>query len=346
MMYPDSTPSRAAWLLRSAARHLETIDPAPVMGAAIADATSTSGDAAPLSPQFAESAPGNLSVLVHPGGAARDRVALSTEATRRAVRQHLGREATRWLDGRMEPAQDAREDAYFGLTVDRSGLAEGVVGFDLAGGHLEGLPPRLAALARAAVALVPGARVLSTMIRCGRSTGTQQVTVEPAADLPLAALKPLMDELGLGHQHASLMSAAAFLLGTRFTLPAGSARLTLRPIRSGVELRLDMALEAIPDPPPELLGLVRLWMSERPRSVQGLERWLSAFTVDGFPDAGDVTVLSVWVRPDVPARAALFLRPAALAGAEVRPPAVAPPPPRPTAPASAAAARYSPSPWE
>jgi hypothetical protein len=111
------------------------------------------------------------------------------------------------------------------------------------------------------------------------------------------------------------MSAAGFLLGARFTLPGHSARLSLRPIRTGMELRLDVILDTIPDPPPQLLSLLRLWMMERPRSVNGLDRWLSAFNPEGFPHAGDVTVLSVWVRPDVPARVALFLKPTALAPA-------------------------------
>jgi hypothetical protein len=312
MTYPDSASSRAAWLLRSAARHLETVDPTPVMGEAIADAVSLSSGPPPLSPQFAESAPGSLSVLIQPGGSAEDRVALSTEATRRAVGRHFGREAARWLEGRMEPAAASEQEACFGCTVDRTGLAEGVVGFDLPARHVDTLPGQLRSMARAVLGHVPTARVLSTMIRCGRASGSQQVTIEPASELPLSALKPLMDEVGLGHQHGSLMSATAFLLGTRFTLPAGSARITLRPMRNGAELRLDVLLEAIGDPPAELLALLRLWMGERPRSLQGLDRWLSAFTLDGFPHAGDVTVLSVWVRPDVPARVALYLRPAAL----------------------------------
>jgi hypothetical protein len=333
MTYSDSPSSRAAWLLRSAARHLETVDPTPVMGEAIADAVSLSNGLPPLSPQFAESAPSNLSVLVQPGGSTQDRLALSTEATRRAVRRHFGRDAARWLEGRMEPAAAAEQEACFGCTVDRTGLAEGVVGFDLPSRHVDVLPGQLRTMARAILAHVPSARVLSTMIRCGRSSGSQQVTIEPTSDLPLASLKPLMDEVGLGHQHGSLMSATAFLLGTRFTLPGGSARITLRPIRSGSEMRVDVLLESIPDPPPELLGLLRLWMGERPRSLQGLDRWLSAFTPDGFPHAGDVTVLSVWVRPDVPARVALYLRPAALGARETPRPAprVAPVPQRPAA---------------
>lgn len=319
----QSAQARTAWLLKAAARHLETIDPNPVMGSAIADAVSMSRRETPLAPQFAESAPGSLSLLVHPGGSTHDRVRLSTEAARGLVSRHFGRDAARWLDSRIEQAADARSEAFFGGGFDRDGVSESVLGFDLHDRHVDGLPRALASLARKALDSLPDARVLSTMVRCGRTSGTQQVTVMPTSELPLAQLRGLMNEIGLGHQHPSLMSAAAFLLGARFTLPRESSRVTLRPIRNGVEMRLDVILEKIPDPPPQLLSLLRLWMTERPRSVQGLDRWLSAFTPDGFPHAGDVTVLSVWVRPDVAARMALFLRPAALTETDAPAPSVA-----------------------
>lgn len=337
MRSTESARSRTAQMLRTAARYLETVDPNPVMGNAIADAISMTTNS-PVAPQFAESSPGSLSLLVHPGGSTRDRIDLSTNAARGLVQSHFGASAARWLDSRIEQAQDARSEAFFGGGFDRDGVAEGVLGFDLVERQIDLLPPGLASLAKVALAAIPNAHVLSTMVRCGRAAGTQQVTVEAASDLPLADLKPLMDEVGLGHQHPSLMSSAAFLLGARFTLPGGSSRVTLRPIREGVEMRLDVILERIPDPPPQLMSLLRLWMTERPRSVQGLDRWMSAFTPDGFPNAGDVTVLSVWVRPNVPARMALFLRPAALTADA--PAVTSPRPPRP-ATASAVA-----SPWD
>jgi hypothetical protein len=340
MQSQDLARTRTAHLLRSAARYLETVDPNPVMGDAIADAISLTANGSPVAPQFAESAPGSLSLLVQPGGALHDRVALSTESARGLAERHFGRSAARWLATRMEPACDARSQAFFGGAFDRDGVTEGVIGFDLGERQVDLLPRGLASLARTALSAIPNARVLSTMVRCGRASGTQQITVEPISELALSELRPLMNELGLGHQHASLMSSAAFLLGARFSLPGGSSRVTLRPIREGVELRLDIVLERIPDPPPQLLSLLRLWMTERPRAVQGLDRWLSAFTSDGFPHAGDVTVLSVWVRPNVPARMALYLRPAALIDdAHEAPPAT-----RPRAPAPAAQAIASP--WD
>ena len=339
MRSTETARSRTAQLLRSAARYLDTVDPNPVMGHAIGDAIAMTKNT-PVAPQFAESAPGSLSLLVHPGGSTRDRVALSTEAAGDLVQRHFGGGAARWLASRMEQAQDARSEAFFGGGFDRDGVAEGVIGFDLFDRQVDLLPRGLASLAKTALSAIPNARVLSTMIRCGRAAGTQQVTVEPVSDIALADLKPLMDEIGLGHQHPSLMSSAAFLLGARFTLPGGTSRVTLRPIREGVEMRLDIILEKIPDPPPQLMSLLRLWMTERPRSVQGLDRWLSAFTPEGFPNAGDVTVLSVWVRSNVPARMALFLRPAALSTTDAP---IDSPPPRPQRPATAS---FVASPWD
>ena len=69
-----------------------------------------------------------------------------------------------------------------------------------------------------------------------------------------------MDQLGLGSRHAGLMSALAFVLGARFTLPPDTCLVTLRPTRSGIEMRLDVNLDALPDPPAQLMALMRLQM--------------------------------------------------------------------------------------
>ena len=162
---------------------------------------------------------------------------------------------------------------------------------------------------------LPGARPFLSTIRCGRSSGTQQVTFSIDRTLPLSGLQPLMDELGLGDQHSSLMTTAAFLMGARFVLPPDTATLTLRPSRFGVEMRLDINLDALPDPPERLLPLLKMQMTERPESTRSLDRWLMALTPDGFPGPGSVTVLSIIVRPNLPARVALYLRPYVLDGA-------------------------------
>ena len=117
------------------------------------------------------------------------------------------------------------------------------------------------------------------------------------------------------------MSAVAFVLGARFTLPPDAAMVTLRPTRAGVELRLDVNLDALPDPPAQLMALMRLQMTERPKGAQGLDRWLMALTPDGYPGPGSVSVLSVWVRPDLPARLGIYLRPALFETPPVQAPA-------------------------
>jgi hypothetical protein len=177
---------------------------------------------------------------------------------------------------------------------------------------MDALPAALYRLARTALEMLPGLRPALSSIRCGRTSGSQQITFEIERPLSLASLQPLMERLGLGAQHASLMSSVAFILGARFTLPPETAMLTLRPARQGVELRLDVNLDALPDPPAQLMALTRLQMTERPRSLQALDRWMIALTPDGYPGPGNVSVLSVWVRPDMAARVALFLNPAAL----------------------------------
>ena len=176
---------------------------------------------------------------------------------------------------------------------------------------MDSLPPPLYRAARTAMELVPGLRPAFSH-RVGRSTGSQQLTFEMTNALPLASLEPVMRELGLGHQHGSLMSACAFVLGARFVLPPGVATITLRATRSGLELRLDVDLDALPDVPPPLVPLLEMQMAERPRSLRGWQNWMSAFTQEGHPGPGSFSLLSFVVRPDLPARIALHLRPAVI----------------------------------
>ena len=323
MVKHHSTQARVKRMLQLAAKHLETVDPNVVIGDVVASSVEDqSGDdgSGGVTPHFAENAPGSLSLFVKPGGRGatfQDRVDTSIIAARRVVGDHLGRDARRWLESRIEPVtargyRAGQLGGTFGSSFDRFGVAESVVGFDFEDRLVDALVPTLHRLARTITSIMPGLRASYTMVRCGRSAGTQQITFDVEEPLVLSDLRPLMTELGLGHQHGSIVSATAFLLGARFTLPANTAQLTFRPVRGGVEMRLDVKLEAIEDPPPQMLSLLRLLMTERPRSLRTLDRWLGAFTPEGFPSAGDFTVLSVWARHDVPARVALFLRPAAL----------------------------------
>jgi hypothetical protein len=177
---------------------------------------------------------------------------------------------------------------------------------------MDSLPAPLYRVARVAMQLLPGLRPAFSTIHIGRRTGTQRLTFEMTNSLPLAALEPLMTELGLGHQHASLLSACGFLLGARFVLPPETATITLRPTKVGLELRLDIDLDRLPDVPEPLAPLLKLQMAERPRSVREWRNWLSAFTQEGYAGPGSFSLLSIIVRPDLPARIALNLRTAAI----------------------------------
>jgi hypothetical protein len=159
---------------------------------------------------------------------------------------------------------------------------------------------------------LPGLRPSLSTVHVGRRTGSQHLTFEMTNALSLAALEPLMQELGLGHQHGSLMSACAFVLGARFVLPPNVATVSLHPTHAGLELRLDIDLDRLPDVPDPLAPLLRMQMAERPASVRAWEDWLTAISQERYDRPGSFSVLSVIVRPDLPARIALHLRPAVI----------------------------------
>jgi hypothetical protein len=271
-----------------------------------------------LETDFNETAPDALGFVVDPGGpraSSLDRVQLATRVMTDLVGHHIGAEAERWFRSRAEPQAVARSagwGASLGSALDHDGVRESYVTYEWGPELMDTLPATLYRVARTAVNTLPGLRPVFSTIRCGRASGSQQVTFELERATPLASFQPMMEALGLGAQHASLMTTSAFLMGARFTLPPDTARITLRPCRSGIEMRLDINLDALPDPPERLLPLLRMQMKERPAGERALDRWLMALTEERFPGPGTVSTLSVWVRPNMPARVGLFLRPFAL----------------------------------
>lgn len=354
----DTLAYRARRLLSQAAGRLGTANPlddvGPVIDESLAVPYGEPVDDTPLSAQFSEQTPEQLNFVMRAAGrgiSGADRIHSASQAITHLVGRQFGRSARHWLDNQLEPIRSLDHGrhsswgAAFGSAYDRGGLAESYLHCEWAPSLMDALPASLHRLARLAMDSVPGLRPAIVSVRCGRSAGTQQLSFETERPLTLAALQPLMDQLGLSHRHAGLMSAVAFILGARFVLPADASMLTLRPLRHGVELRLDVNLDAIPDLPAQLMALTRLQMTERPRSVQSMDRWLMALTPDGYPGPGTVSVLSVWVRADLPARVALYLRPASL---DARMDGVrTPPAPRPAPPPDqvAAASGWSSSAW-
>ncbi len=353
--------AKAKSLLRHASQRMSTADPVPTLGHVLDEAlplpvgSELYQNHLMLEPTFSETSARNLSFhmdTVDPRSANPvDRIMSATDTMRRMVHQHFGPQALRWFDSRSESQRAARplyygRGAFFGSGFDRYGLRESMVTYQWGSDLMDALPGPLFRMARIALETVPGLRPAFSTIRCGRSGGSQQLAFEVTSALPLSGLKPLMDRLGLGHQHASLLSTTALILGSRFTLPPGSAMITLRPTRLGVELRLDVDLDAVPDTPTQFFSLLRMALGERPRGLRALQNWLIAMTPEHYEGPGDLSVLSVKVRPDMPARIALFLRPAALhtsgetrqAGGDGEDRPASPPPPQNQA---AAPAQYA-----
>src|SRR3954454_273156 len=325
-MQEHSAAADAKTLLHGAARQLNTQDPVPTLGSVLDESLPRPpGDDAysrqrSFEPRFAETAAGSLAFDLLPGGpgaSPSDRLLQATDTVRALTSRSFGSRALRWLDGRLDGAVQAGGrsgswGASIGSGFGRDGMLESSVHLEWGPDLLEGLPAPLHRVVQVALETLPGLRPAFSTVRTTPYGGSQQVTFEVPRALPLARLRPLMQRLGLGHQHAGLVSAVALLLGARYTIPPEAGMITVRIGRAGVELRLDVDLDAIPDPPPGITRLIRLSMSDRPRSLRAFRRWVAALTPDGFEGPGRLSVLSVLVRPDLPARLALYLRPAVL----------------------------------
>lgn len=327
MPYARRAADVAMGVLSQAARKLDTADPfaAPGLPAALSESLNAPLYAAPrgrlFEPSFSETSTNALGFLVTPDDGAMtsaDRHEVSTHAVRNLVGSNFGGDALHWLDGRSEgfrrvngsPAQGF--GARYSAGLDHGGLSEAAVTYAWGPQTTAMLPEPVYDMAAAALQAMPGLEPFATTIRAGRNSGGQQVSFEIVRDTPLADLKVLMDAFGLGAQHGGLMTLTGFVLGARFVLPARSASVTLLRARAGHELRLDINLDALPDAPEQLLPLMRLPLVERPRNLAALDRWVTAMTPDGYFGPGAVSVLSIRVRTDMPARLALYLRPVLL----------------------------------
>ena len=333
MPAPHRAAEAAKRLLRSAAHRMMTPDPTTdrVVTQALDRSLDWDLDDARLrpvagrsfEPNFAETAGRALAFQVHPTGSgigSNDQRDITNATARGLILEHFGDAPLRWFDGRSEGARarqmrSAGYGARYAMGLDRNGLTEVQASYEWGPEVLDMLPWPVMDLAQTALALVPGLRPFATTIRTARMSGGQQISFELTRDTALEALRPLMDALGMGARHAGLVTLMAFVLGARFSLPPGVAVLTLLHSQRGPELRLDVNIDALPDAPEQLLPLLRLPMVERPQNLAALDAWMTAMTPDGYFGPGSLTVLSVRVRPDMPARMALYLRPVAMEGA-------------------------------
>jgi hypothetical protein len=291
-----------------------------------------------LEHSFSEMAGQSLRLDLEPLGPNASPHARQQEASRemrRLVHANFGRPALEWFDRRSEPWRGmgihgyARFGAWFGMGADPGGLQEAKVYYELRPGELDGLPPTLQHAARVAMASLPSLVPIFTSIACGRRRGAQRLYFFHRGDLRLLDLEPLLHRLGVGHQLPSLLAAAGVVLGGRFILPEGSVILGLRDTQKGIEMKLDVLVPGVPDPPQQMTGLLNLAMSDRPQSQRLLNQWLQAMTPDDEDSPGRISVVSFRVQPQLSTRCSLYIRPNGYTQQGRR--AVAPGAPRPSA---------------
>jgi hypothetical protein len=330
---PQHKPSMSQHVRQSlsqASQALGVRNPLPILGPLIdrtfcrpdddisyADNRLTPG-AVPFEPSFSEAEPDVLRFTIEPSGPGASPVARRDEATRemrRLISPLFGRDALRWFDTRSEEWRGMSGlgwmsyGAWFGSAFDEDGLYAAKVYYELSPSQIDALSPGLARLTRMVMTEMPGLMPIFTSIGCKRENASQRVTFMHRGALSLAALGPLMNRLGIGHQLPSLMRVVGVALGGRFELPNGAVLIGLRETPQGAEMKLEVLLAALPDLPNRFLDLLRLGLAERPRQVAALERWLSAFGVDDASEQGHFSVLSVRVSPTSQARISLYVRP-------------------------------------
>lgn len=273
----------------------------------------------PIEHSFSETARGSLRLDMEPLGpltTPHTRLHEVSREARRQVSQQFGAQALRWFDERSEPFRGssglsgaARFGAWFGAAFDGDGMQECKVYYELEANALDNLPPTLRHVCRVAQACLPRLVPIFTSVSCARSQGGQRVYFYHQGDLKLLDLETLMNQIGVGHQLPGLLTAVGLILGGRFVLPEGSVVIALRDTGKGIEMKLEILLPSVPDPPREMHGLIQMHLSQRPDSQRALQEWLSAMAPDDAPSAGDMTVLSVRVTPATGARLTLYFRP-------------------------------------
>ena len=272
----------------------------------------------PLEHSFSEVAAEALRIDLEPLGPTATPGARRNEAgreMRRLVNQCYGAKALRWFDECSEPFRgmhtsgDARFGAWFGAAYDQNGLRESKVYYEITGGRLDDLPPNLRHAASVAMSCLPGLVPIFTSISASRRRGSQRVYLLHQKELRLLDLEPLMKKLGVGHQLPGLLSAVGLILGGRFTLPPGSVIIGLKDTKRGIEMKLEVLLPAVPDPPKEMHGLVQMLLAQRPDSQRAFRQWIQAMTPDEFNSPGHMSVIGVRVNPEMGSRLTIYFKP-------------------------------------
>src|SRR5262245_61662224 len=184
--------------------------------------------ATPFEPSYSENEPNSLRFTMSPLEPDAPSFARRNEATRSMrclVGPCFGPDALRWFDQRSEEwrgiggASRLQFGAWFGSSYDSNGLTSAKIYYEMQPHQIEAMPPSLKALVKAAVDAIPGIKPIFTSIKCGRDEGRQRVTFQHTGSLAISALGPLLTQLGMGHQLASIMQVVGLCLGGRFDLP-------------------------------------------------------------------------------------------------------------------------------
>jgi hypothetical protein len=221
----------------------------------------------------------------------------------------------RWFDGASESHRGFTRSsalnygAFFGSSFDGDGLQSATVTYESGANRLGDVNPQLTRLIGAAMAAMPGMRPVFTTLIAGRDHGSQWVTFLLTNGIRLGDLQALMDELGLGQKLSQVLQVLGIALGGRFDLPAGSTLVAFGRGPAGVELELQVMLDAIADLPPNFLQLLTMNLRERPRELNALERFLEAFTPENDVWPGRFSILGLRIGPAGPPKVGLFLRP-------------------------------------
>jgi hypothetical protein len=321
---------RVARRLSRAAQQLGTADPVRLMGPMLdrtfylpeGDRRYASNDltpgAAPIEPSYSELEPGALRFTIEPLGpeaSGTDRRDEATREMRRLVRGSFGRDALHWFDEHSEEwrglgaGSHLKYGAFFGTGCDPGGLYSSKVYYETSPRQMHMLPRPLFGVVSAVLRLMPNVVPLFTTIACRRESGGQRLTFLVKGALRLTDLGPLLDELGLGSHLPRIMQVFGLALGGRFELPDNSTLIAVGLGEDGPEFELYVLLGMIPDVPANFLDLLAMGLTERPRELQAMLRWLGAFTPETAEWPGNFSVLSVRTSPQSAPRVSLYLRP-------------------------------------
>lgn len=329
-MFSEPMFNRVKSRLGTAAHRLRTADPNRYVGHMLEDSfRDPFGDpaygnnpvepgAAPLRSQFVARQPRSLSFELEPLGtraSGSDRRDFTTRAMRKLVNENFGNEALRWYDGASEGfrsqcrSHSLNYGAIFGSSFDAGGMQSATVSYESGDAAIGQVNPHLARLIGNAMAALPGMRPVFTTLVAGRDHGAQWMTFLLTNNLRLSELEPMMQELDLGGRLAPIMQVVGVALGGRFDLPGGSTLVSFGRSPQGVELELQVMLDAIGDVPPNFLQLLTMNLRERPSELSALERFLEAFTPEDQVWPGRFSILGIRIAPSGPAKISLSLRP-------------------------------------